>query len=263
MSNKKLKGPNKKEKAYENLKFLHSPWGRTIRIISEYQYPLSVFINQKVTGLVVFFGSARIPAPGKKSKSGKTASKIQDLAKYYKDASELSGLLTQWFKKIPNRKLLVCSGGGGGIMEAANRGAFDAQGDSVGLNISLPFEQKPNPYISPKFNIEFHYFFLRKYWFISLAKALVVFPGGFGTLDEFMETLTLVQTNKVKKKFPIVLYGSEFWKKIINFDALVEYGVISPEDLNLFRFCDNVKDAYDYIKNGICANDPILKNGRK
>lgn len=261
MNKKKPKPKPKIEKAYENLKFLHGPWGRTIRIISEYQHPLSVFVTQKVTGLAVFFGSARIPSP--ESVSSKKHNKNLDLlSPFYEDARKFAKLLTQWFMEVPKRRFLVCSGGGEGIMEAANRGAYDAGGESVGLNISLPFEQTVNPYVTDKYNIEFHYFFLRKYWFISLAKALVVFPGGFGTLDELMETLTLIQTQKIKKKLPVVIFGKKFWEKIINFEALVEFGVISKEDLSLFRFYDDVDEAFEYIKKSIIQNDPMLRKSK-
>ncbi len=252
---KKIEERNKTKKSYENLAFLHSPWARTIRMLSEYQYPLSIFVTENVSGTVVFFGSARIKPASELKSPIDHAPKFGDLSRFYDDARELSRRLTLWFRESKNQhqKYLICSGGGPGIMEAANRGAMDAGGESIGLNISLPFEQKPNPYITKKFSIEFHYFFLRKYWFVSLAQAIVVFPGGFGTLDEFLETLTLIQTQKHPYRIPIVVYGSDFWKKIVNFDALVEYGVISPEDLDLFHFIDNLDEAFHFITKSISA----------
>ena len=172
------------------------------------------------------------------------------MARYYDDAVTLAERLTKWSKGIPERKrrFVVCSGGGPGIMEAANRGAAQAGGYSIGLNISLPFEQMPNPYQTRELSFEFHYFFIRKFWFVYLAKALVVFPGGFGTLDELFEILTLVQTRKTAKKIPIVLYGEEFWKEVVRFDSLVKWGTISREDLDLFHFANNVDTAFEYIR---------------
>jgi len=175
------------------------------------------------------------------------------MSKYYDDAVELARLLTVWSKNLDKgknrRRFIVASGGGGGIMEAANKGASQlAKGHSIGFNISLPLEQFPNPFITPDLNFEFHYFFIRKFWFIYLAKALVIFPGGFGTLDELMEVLTLVQTQKVKKKIPIVIYGPEYWSDIINFDALVKWGAIDERDLALFKFARTPKEAFSYLK---------------
>jgi len=161
--------------------------------------------------------------------------------------------MTEWSSKLEatSHRFVICSGGGPGIMEAANRGAADAGGKTIGLNIGLPFEQRPNPYITPELSFEFHYFFMRKFWFAYLAKALVVFPGGFGTLDELMEMLTLVQTRKLQKKMVIVLYGTAFWKEIVNFDALVKYGTIAPEDLKLFEYADDPKSALEILKEGL------------
>ncbi len=189
---------------------------------------------------VVFFGSARLREEG-------------PLAEYYQDARTLARLLTEWADQFTNStyRFVVCSGGGPGIMEAANRGASEANGKTVGLNIGLPFEQFPNPYITPELSFEFHYFFMRKFWFAYLAKALVVFPGGFGTLDEMMELLTLSQTQKLAKKITIVVYGSKYWKEIINFDALVRYGMISPEDLKLFQYADDPQTAFELLKAGL------------
>jgi uncharacterized protein (TIGR00730 family) len=227
--------------AYLNEKFLNSPDARAIRIISEFLEPFGHFRREKVRDTVVFFGSARI-----REDDG-------PLARYYDDARTLAGMLTEWASQFTNStyRFVVCSGGGPGIMEAANRGAAEAGGKTVGLNIGLPFEQFPNPYITPELSFEFHYFFMRKFWFAYLAKALVVFPGGFGTLDEMMEVLTLSQTQKLAKKMTVLLYGSAYWKEIINFDALVRYGMISEEDLDLFQFVDDPTTALELLKTGL------------
>ena len=226
--------------AYQNDKFLNSPDARALRILSEYLEPLAHFRREKIRDTVVFFGSARVREEG-------------PLSEYYRDARALAKMLTEWSEQFTNStyRFVVCSGGGPGIMEAANRGAADASGKTVGLNIGLPFEQLPNPYITPELSFEFHYFFMRKFWFAYLSKALVVFPGGFGTLDELMEILTLVQTQKLAKKITVLLYGSGYWKEIINFDALVKYGVISPGDLNLFQYADDPATAFAILKTGL------------
>ncbi len=223
--------------AYLNEKFLNSPDARAIRMIAEFLEPLAHFRRERIRDTVVFFGSARLREDG-------------PLGQYYHDARKLASLLTEWAEQFTNstHRFVVCSGGGPGIMEAANRGAADVAGKTIGLNIGLPFEQFPNPYITPELSFEFHYFFMRKFWFAYLAKALVVFPGGYGTLDEMMELLTLVQTQKLAKKIAIVLYGSAYWKEIINFDALVRHGMISPEDLNLFRYADDPQTAFEILK---------------
>ena len=223
--------------AYLDEPFLNSPDARAIRILSEFLEPLAHFRREKIRDTVVFFGSARIREEG-------------PLAQYYHDARTLAGLLTHWAGQFTNstHRFVVCSGGGPGIMEAANRGAAEAGGKTVGLNIGLPFEQYPNPYITPELSFEFHYFFMRKFWFAYLSKALVVFPGGFGTLDEMMELLTLTQTQKLAKKIGIVLYGSKYWQEIINFNALVAHGMISPEDLDLFRYADDPQTAFEILK---------------
>ncbi len=199
--------------AYRNEVFLDSPDARELRILSEYLEPLSHFRDEQVQDTIVFFGSARIHEMG-------------PMGRYYREARTLARLITEWTHtlKNPPHRFVVCSGGGPGIMEAANRGAQDAGGKTVGLNIGLPFEQRPNPWITPELSFEFHYFFMRKFWFAYLAKALVVFPGGFGTLDEMTEILTLAQTQKLESKILILLYGSTYWKEILNFDALVKYG---------------------------------------
>lgn len=229
--------------AYRNLEFLDTPSARSLRILSEYLYPLSHFRNEKIHDTVVFFGSARLMEMG-------------PLGRYYNDARELARRLTVWSNGLQDtqRRFVVCSGGGPGIMEAANRGASDAGGKTVGLNIGLPFEQRPNPFITPQLSFEFHYFFMRKFWFMFLGKALVAFPGGFGTLDEFFELLTLLQTKKVNKKMTVILYGKNFWNKIIDFKALAKYGMISPDDMNLFSFADSPKEAFDILKKGVLTN---------
>jgi len=226
--------------AYENLEFLDSSDARPLRILAEYLEPVAHFRRQKIRDTVVFFGSARLREDS-------------PMGRYYDAARTLARLLTEWSDNLSNssRRFVVCSGGGPGIMEAANRGAYEAGGKTIGLNIGLPFEQFPNPYITPELSFEFHYFFMRKFWFAYLAKALVVFPGGFGTLDELMEILTLTQTQKLAKKVTIVLYGSEYWKEIINFDALVKHGMIAPQDLDLFQYADDPTAAFEILKEGL------------
>jgi uncharacterized protein (TIGR00730 family) len=226
--------------AYLNEKFLNSPDARALRILAEFLEPLAHFRREKIRDTVVFFGSARIREDG-------------PMGKYYQDARALARVLTEWSQQFTNStyRFVVCSGGGPGIMEAANRGAAEAGGKTIGLNIGLPFEQFPNPYITPELSFEFHYFFMRKFWFAYLAKALVIFPGGFGTIDELMELLTLTQTQKLAKKMTILLYGSQYWKEIINFDALVKYGMISPEDLNLFQYADDTATAFEILRAGL------------
>jgi uncharacterized protein (TIGR00730 family) len=226
--------------AYKNEDFLNSPDARVLRILSEYLEPLSHFRHERIRDTIVFFGSARLVEDG-------------PLGRYYRDARTLARMMTGWSNQFANHtyRFVVCSGGGPGIMEAANHGASDAGGKTIGLNIGLPFEQLPNPYISPELSFEFHYFFMRKFWFAYLSKALVVFPGGFGTMDEMMEILTLAQTRKLAKKILILLYGSEFWKEIINFDALVKHGMIAPEDLDLFQYADDPDSAFKILTEGL------------
>ena len=223
--------------AYLDESFLASDEARPIRVLAEYLEPLRGFRRAHVRDTVVFFGSARITADG-------------PMGRFYNDARELAKLVTQWSKTLekPSHRFVVCSGGGGGIMEAANRGASDAEGRSIGLNISLPHEQQPNPYVTPELSFEFHYFFMRKLWFAHLARALVVFPGGFGTLDELTEILTLSQTKKLENKIPVLLYGSKYWHEVINFDALLRHGMISREDMDLFQFVDDPATALTYIQ---------------
>jgi uncharacterized protein (TIGR00730 family) len=258
--------------AYQNEPFLNSPDGRILRLLSEYSEPLSRFRREQIQDTVVFFGSARIHSPqsagnrltevqsnGLQISAAQQASEMKraeaavDMARYYQDARRLAFMLTEWSKQIPAKRhrFVVTTGGGPGIMEAANLGAHEAGGKTVGLNINLPFEQSPNPYITPSLNFEFHYFFMRKFWFAYLAKALVIFPGGFGTLDEFFEIVTLAQTEKLAKKIVIVIYGSEYWKKIVNFDAMVDAGVISAPDLDLFKMFDTPEESFEFLKDGL------------
>lgn len=246
-------------KAYKNETFLASPQARELRILSEYIEPQSRFEELRVKDTIVFFGSARIPSREVAAAdleqvraNGGDVQRAQmrlEMSRYYEDTRELARRLTMWSKGLSNtdRRFVVCSGGGPGIMEAANRGASEAKGENIGLNISLPFEQIDNPYITRRLAFEFHYFFMRKYWFAYLAKAMVVMPGGFGTLDEFMEVVTLVQTLKIKKHLPIVLYGTEYWDQVLHLEPMVKYGTISPEDVNLFFRTDSIDAAYDYI----------------
>ena len=227
--------------AYKNERFLDTPDARILRIVSEYLEPYAQFRRERIRDTVVFFGSAR------------TADETDLPERYYRDAQTLARLVTEWSEQLPDtaRRFVVCTGGGPGIMEAANRGAQEAGGKTVGLNIGLPFEQFPNPYITPELSFQFHYFFMRKFWFAYLAKAMVFFPGGYGTMDELMEVLTLVQTRKVNKKIVIVLYGSEFWNEVVRFETLVRYGTISPEDLTLFQFADDPETALRLLQEGL------------
>ena len=222
--------------AYHDPEFLDSHDGRPLRILAEYLEPLQRFTREQVQDTIVFFGSARIAEQG-------------PLARYYLEARELARRITEWSRSLSDcAQFVVCSGGGPGIMEAANRGAADAGGRSIGLNIGLPHEQRPNPYITPALNFEFHYFFMRKLWFSHLARALVVFPGGFGTMDELFEMLTLTQTRKLERFIPIVLYGAAFWEEVIDFPALVRHGLIAPEDLQLFQFADDPASAFELLR---------------
>lgn len=258
-------------KAYKNLDFLNGDEARNIRVLCEMTEPGIRFAQANVTDTIVLFGSARTlpideankqleslrasisdienPSPFERRALHKAICAVKS-APYYNAAVELSESLTQWSLSLSGaqkERFIICSGGGPGIMEAANRGAKQAGGKSVGLGISLPFEQGVNDYIPEDLQFEFHYFFVRKYWFVLLAKALVAFPGGFGTLDELFETLTLVQTKKIAKAPPIVLFGSEFWNSVLNFDSLVSWGTISPEDLHLYKIVNTVEEAHEHI----------------
>lgn len=263
-------------KAYKNLKFLASPQARSLRILSEFLEPLSRFKKEGIKDTIVFFGSARI-LPRKDAKNRleiiknkiirhKKPSRVlqqsledaiidYQMAEYYEDAATLTYKLTKWAKGLnSSRHFVICSGGGPGIMEAANKGAIKAGGKSMGLNISLPFEQESNLYISNNLSFEFHYFFMRKFWFLYPAKALVIFPGGFGSLDEFMEVLTLLQTKKIKKSLTIVLYGRNYWNQVINFQAMVKFRTISRGDVKLFSFADTPDEAFAILKKGLTKN---------
>jgi len=252
-----MKERSKPHKAYENLNFLHSADARTIRILAEYYEPLYRFRKYGIRNTIVIFGSARSTDSQSTQlhleKNNKNNQYKLRLAGYHDAAVDLAKRLTAWAidKDSGKQRYFICSGGGPGMMEAANKGAHLAGGQSIGLNISLPMEQYPNRYISEELNFEFHYFFIRKFWFMYLAKALVIFPGGFGTMDELMECLTLIQTKKLQKKLPVVIYGTEFWNEIINFDALVKWGTICEEDLNLIHFSDDVADAFEYLINNM------------
>ena len=250
---------NRPIKAYNNDAFLNSKDGRTLRILAEYLEPKSRFERAKVDDTIVFMGSARtLSREQAEKKLRETEQSGGDLeaarcalhmAGYYEAARELAFRLTQWSMQIDmnEKRFVVCTGGGPGIMEAANRGAAEAHGMNVGLTISIPIEEFDNQYVTPELAFHFHYFFMRKFWFAYLAKAVIVFPGGFGTLDELFELLTLVQTRKMRKPMPIVVFGAEYWGKVIDFDALVRHGTIDAKDVELMRFTDSVDEAYDWI----------------
>ena len=256
-------------KAYKNPDFIDSREARILRIMAEYLETEKRMREAGIEDTVVFFGSARIPsredaekslaALQKEKKATKKditrAERAVEMSRYYEAARELAFRLTQWAKELavektdPQQRFAVVTGGGPGIMEAANRGAEEAGGSTIGMNISLPFEQHENPYVTRELAFDFHYFFMRKFWFSYLAKAMVVFPGGYGTLDEFFELMTLVSTRKMGKAMPVVLYGSEYWNEILNLDAMVKYGTISPSDLELFHCSDSVDDAFEFLTN--------------
>jgi uncharacterized protein (TIGR00730 family) len=258
--------------AYQNEPFLNSPDGRILRMLAEYQEPLARFRREQIQDTVVFFGSARFQGSEaaaqtlsalKENHASSAAEVLQqdlkraqagvDMARYYEDARKLAHMLTKWSTQIPARRhrFVVTTGGGPGIMEAANLGAYEAGGKSIGLNIQLPFEQYPNQYITPALNFQFHYFFMRKFWFAYLAKGLVIFPGGFGTMDELFEILTLAQTDKLAKKILVIIYGSEYWNRVINFQAFVDAGTVSPQDLDLIRVVDNPEEAFEFLRDGL------------
>ena len=281
--------------AYENTDFLNSPDGRLLRIAAEYSEPMSRFRRERIQDTIVFFGSARFRAldvashelelldntgsvaaapeaeqpardgqPETSALRHKRAEAAVEMARYYEDARTLASMLTRWSMTLPGRRhrFVITSGGGPGIMEAANRGAWEAGGKTIGLNIMLPFEQMPNPYITPALNFNFHYFFMRKYWFAYLAKALVVFPGGFGTLDEMFELLTLDQTHKLSKPITIVIYGPSYWKNVIDLELLAEKGAIAVKDLDLFKFADTPEEAFAILKEGLTRNHLDLEHPR-
>jgi uncharacterized protein (TIGR00730 family) len=225
--------PDSPPLAFLNPDFLKSPAARTIRMIAEYLEPAERLRRAQVRDTIVFFGSAR---------------SVPQLARYYQDAEELARRLTEWSKSLTgNHDFIICSGGSGGMMEAANRGASLAGGKTVGFNIQLPHEQAVNRYVPPELVFNFHYFFMRKFWFVYLAKALVIFPGGYGTMDEFFEVVTLIQTAKPRKVMPVVLFGTEYWDDVLNFDALVRWGTISAKDIEIFHKTDSVDEAFKYL----------------
>jgi uncharacterized protein (TIGR00730 family) len=246
-------------KAYRNPEFMSSRDARELRILSEYLEPKRRFERHKVEDTIVFMGSARISsreaaeAAVRAAEAGdgdlERARVALEMSSYYESARELAYRLTQWSKALDpgTRRFVVCTGGGPGIMEAANRGAAEARGINIGLNISLPHEQADNSYITRELSIHFHYFFMRKFWFAYFAKAVIFFPGGFGTLDELFELLTLVQTRKMSKPMPIVVFGTDYWQQVVNFDALVERGMIDAGDLKLLYRTNSVDDAYHWI----------------
>ncbi len=262
------------DKAYLNQTFLSSTAARPLRILAEYLQPESRFESLGISDTIVFFGSARLLSreaaeaalASARNSGGDIAAAEQALvmSRYYEDCRELARRVTEWSKKLESRtrRFVVCSGGGPGIMEAANRGASEAKGLNIGLGISLPYEQSGNPYITRHLEFEFHYFFMRKFWLVYLAKALVAFPGGFGTLDELFEVMTLLQTRKLEKRVPIVLFGTSFWDKVLNLQALVDFGTISAEDLTLFYKTDDVEDAYNFIIDELTENALASPGGR-
>ena len=260
--------------AYHDEEFLDSQDARPLRILAEYLEPARRFRQLNIQDTVVFFGSARVHSRQQAEKAlralqrrrGKRKSdyalllkrsrKAIEWSRYYEEARQLAGMLTEWSMSLDeaHRRFVVCSGGGPGIMEAANRGAFEAGGKSVGLNIRLPFEQGPNPYITEGLHFEFHYFFMRKFWFAYLAKALVIFPGGFGTLDEMFEILTLAQTRKLSKKLLVILYGTDYWNEVFDLRPLAEWGAIDEADLDLLCHVDSAEEAFEELKKFLTAH---------
>src|SRR5437667_5199518 len=255
--------------AYLYPDFLESAEARPIRSLSEYLEPLRRFKQQKIQDTVVFFGSARVDSRERAERALRTlrargvsdadeqytrelnkSTRALEWARYYEDARELARLLTVWTLSLQseNHRFVVTSGGGPGIMESANRRAREGGGKTIGLNIRLPFEQSANPYITEGLHFEFHYFFMRKFWFAYLAKALVIFPGGFGTCDEFFEILTLVQTDKLSKQIGIELYGTDYWNQVLEFGPMAEWGAIGPKDLALIQRADTPAGAFEILR---------------
>jgi hypothetical protein len=268
------------EKAYKNLKFLNSMEARPVRLLCEYEEPRARFVEADVRDTIVMFGSARVRDPEharadldraqraleavmeeahrpKALAELAQAQRVVRLSRYYEDTRQLAARLTRWsLERTGGRRYVICSGGGPGIMEASNRGAHDVEGGrSVGLGISLPFEESVNDFVTPELAFQFHYFFMRKYWFAYLAKAMVILPGGFGTLDELFEILTLRQTGKIKKRLPMVLFGTDYWNSIINLDQMVEWGTIAAKDLSLVFRTDSVDDAFAFLVSELEGNE--------
>src|SRR5436309_3889550 len=261
--------------AYLYPEFLDSPEARPIRILSEYLEPLRRFKDQKIQDTVVFFGSARVDSRERAERALQTlrargvrnadehyqrelkkSRKALEWARYYEEARELARLLASWTLSLQseNHRFVVTSGGGPGIMEAANRGAREGGGKTIGLNIRLPFEQGANPYITDGLHFEFHYFFMRNFWFAYRAKALVIFPGGCGTLDELFEILTLVQTDKLSKKIQVILYGREYWDQVLDLKPMAEWGAIAEKDLELLHYADTPADAFQHLRDHLIAH---------
>ena len=269
--------------AYHDLGFLESTDARPLRILAEYLEPLQRFRLHNIQDTVVFFGSARTLSrelaqealdkldtdDARKAADYEAAlkrgRKALEWSKYYEEARELAHMLTEWSLSLeePRRRFVVCSGGGPGIMEAANRGAHEAGGKTVGLNIRLPFEQGPNRYISEGLHLEFHYFFMRKFWFAYLAKALVIFPGGFGTLDEMFEILTLAQTRKLSKKLCVILYGSDYWRDVFDLKPLVEWGAVSEIDLQLLCHVDTPAAAFERLRDHLMTHHMVPETAQE
>lgn len=286
--NPKLKAQHAPKAPHEDAKFLSSVPARPLRILAEYLHPLAQLKREGIADTIVMFGSARIEShetaqarwtrlkeenPKKHSAEARAKHRSQlrrakgllQMSRYYEEARQLSHKITSWALTLGPRprRFVVCSGGGPGIMEAANRGAHEAGGKSVGLSIELPHEQYANPYISPELSFNFHYFFMRKLWFAQIAKALVVFPGGFGTMDELWEMMTLLQTGKLPKHNIILIYGRKYWDEVLNFQVMVDSGTINEEEYKLLQFADSVDEAFDYIRSGLekyhMDADPFLQ----
>ena len=283
----KLKPQHAPKAPHEDPVFLESTPARPLRILAEYINPLAQLKREGIGDTIVLFGSARIHSREdalarlehlKNLKAGKSAKAKEshrealrsaksalEMSRYYEEARALSHKITTWAMSLGPRprRFVICSGGGPGIMEAANRGAYEAGGKSIGLSIELPHEQFANPYISPELSFNFHYFFMRKLWFAQIAKALIVFPGGFGTMDELWEMMTLLQTGKLTRTNLILIYGRKYWDDVLNLKAMVRWGTISPSEYGLLQFADTVDDAFEVIRAGLekyhMEVDPFLQ----